>query len=1180
MGVPAFFRWISEKYPKIMTRCIEEHRRPDQTPVDATKPNPNGYEFDNLYLDMNGLIHPCTHPEGEPAPETEEEMYLVIFRYLDRLLNMIRPRKLIYMAIDGVAPRAKMNQQRSRRFRSAQEAQEAEEDADRIRKEMISQGHRPPPKKAKPWDSNVITPGTEFMSNLSDFLRYYIAERINQNPAFKNVRVVLSDAQSPGEGEHKVMQFIRRQRAEPSYDPNTTHVLYGLDADLIMLGLASHEIHFTILREQVLFGKDKRKQGFQRDAVLNNSSAASTDNDASPDSDGDTGLVGIEKKPFDLVRLWILREYLQHEFRPEAFYQQLPFEYNFEACIDDFVFICFFVGNDFLPHLPSLSIREGGLELLLDLYKRVLPTVGGYLTTDGQVNLERVDVYMGVLGTVEDEIFRRRRQSELWDKQRRENNRQTRREGGRTRAEGNLAMAIAKGNGPEVQGRTRRGKFDVQDFSGGVGNLVPLGKGRGSKQTAPPPPDPSNMVSLGRGAKETTASSSEAAPKAAPPPDKDANKSAAAELRDRLKGGTKRAAEPSSSSESMEADSPAAKRMAKESNRPQRDIRRALERAKDAVDKIRTDTYEADDSVSAAENFERLVKEKEKERNIHEDVEDEVRFGEAGWKNRYYASKFGPEYEDPKSPARRQVVESYVKGLCWVMEYYYRGCQSWTWFYEFHYAPFASDLVNVDTIKIEFPPSMPFKPFEQLMGVLPPASAHALPKPVRWYMTNIDSPIADFYPTSFDYDANGKSVRWLWVALLPFIDEKRLLEVAKELEKEYTPGERERNDYNPDLVFAHIDAVGTDKMIEAAKEAESTALVKQVQAAKLEITPTTAGDVRAVSNQANARLLLASATNGLAGYFTPPPKKFAFIEGATIPAPSRRLDPIPDNKTVVFEFRLPKMRPHLSMILPGVKLPPSILTAQDLVIKIPKLGRGANVANLLVETGQPAHPSSFQQHQGGIMQRQANHHNRSYGSFEPRQYDKRGRGGRFNNNNNYNNNYNNNNNNNNNYNNNYNGGGRGGRYPPRQDYGGGRGGGHSGYPHSNQGYPPRQHQGGYPQQHGYPQQQQQSYPPQYPPQQQGYPPRGRGPPQNPFMAIQQQPAGNSRPSNSKSALMDRLSSALQARGPAGGFSQYPPGPSYPQQGGYQGQGYPQQQQPPHQQQYPPNQRGGREPWRR
>lgn len=102
MGVPALFRWLSNKYPKIISAVLEELPQEvdgEQIPVDTTRPNPNGEEMDNLYLDMNGIVHPCTHPEGRPPPANEQEMMLEVFRYTDRVVNMVRPRKLLMIAI-------------------------------------------------------------------------------------------------------------------------------------------------------------------------------------------------------------------------------------------------------------------------------------------------------------------------------------------------------------------------------------------------------------------------------------------------------------------------------------------------------------------------------------------------------------------------------------------------------------------------------------------------------------------------------------------------------------------------------------------------------------------------------------------------------------------------------------------------------------------------------------------------------------------------------------------------------------------------------------------------------------------------------------------------------------------------------------------------------------------------
>ena len=129
MGVPAFFKWLTMRYPKILIEAREDLEigfNIDELIIKNFGVDERMPPIDNLYFDMNGIIHPCAHPEDRDAPTSLAEMFNSIFDYCDKVIRIIRPRKLIYMAIDGVAPRAKMNQQRSRRFRAALNAEQSE----------------------------------------------------------------------------------------------------------------------------------------------------------------------------------------------------------------------------------------------------------------------------------------------------------------------------------------------------------------------------------------------------------------------------------------------------------------------------------------------------------------------------------------------------------------------------------------------------------------------------------------------------------------------------------------------------------------------------------------------------------------------------------------------------------------------------------------------------------------------------------------------------------------------------------------------------------------------------------------------------------------------------------------------------------------------------------------------
>jgi len=200
---------------------------------------------------MNGIIHNATH--GDPTTDagskrlSDTQMFANIFRYIDKVVHIAKPKKLLYMAVDGVAPRAKMNQQRQRRFRSAREAQDAR-DAAAAQGEFVD---------SDPFDSNCITPGTDFMTKLHHSLQFFVRKKLKEDSLWQSFKIIYSGADVPGEGEHKIMLYIRNMKMQPGYSPNLRHCVYGLDADLIMLGLVSHEPHFALLREEVLFGRQQ-----------------------------------------------------------------------------------------------------------------------------------------------------------------------------------------------------------------------------------------------------------------------------------------------------------------------------------------------------------------------------------------------------------------------------------------------------------------------------------------------------------------------------------------------------------------------------------------------------------------------------------------------------------------------------------------------------------------------------------------------------------------------------------------------------------------------------------------------------------------------------------------------------------------------------------------------------------
>jgi 5'-3' exonuclease len=305
MGVPFFFSWLIKNYKNntIINNKLE-------------------IEIDYLLIDTNCLIHPVCfkildeNPDLIDIEKLENKMINAVIEYLEYLINSINPKIGVYIAIDGVPPLAKVKQQRLRRFKSI---------SDKKLFDNIKKKYNIPIKNY--WNNSAISPGTKFMENLHNKILEYINNK-------KNINIIYSSCYSPSEGEHKLLQYIKNNL-------NYHYIIYGLDADLIFLSLASQSTKIYLLREKT---------------VLENKS----DN--------------LSKPELIFVNIEIMKECIY-----KTILRDNEILIDKKNIINDFIFICYFLGNDFLPHFISIDINNNGLDYLLNTYSNLLKTLNEYL---------------------------------------------------------------------------------------------------------------------------------------------------------------------------------------------------------------------------------------------------------------------------------------------------------------------------------------------------------------------------------------------------------------------------------------------------------------------------------------------------------------------------------------------------------------------------------------------------------------------------------------------------------------------------------------------------------------------------------------------------------------------------------------------------------------------------------
>jgi len=310
MGVPSYFSYIVKNHPSIIRKYSKQ-----RLPVD------------NLYLDCNSIIYDA-YSKMKFDTLTESVAISIIKAVIAKIeyyIQTISPSKTVIIAFDGVAPVAKLEQQRARRYKSGYQ--------NNISRALFKK------EKDDPWNTTAITPGTKFMAELNAAVTAHFASK-DAPTSMKVENIIVSGSNHVGEGEHKLFHYIRQN---PEKHADQTTVIYGLDADLIMLSIN----HLPVCPKIYLFRETPQFIG-------------SIDANLEPDADY---LLDIPELTEAIV---------SHMNNNVELTSDQKLSVSQRNKVYDYIFMGFFLGNDFMPHFPSINIRTGGVDKMMNAYKATI----------------------------------------------------------------------------------------------------------------------------------------------------------------------------------------------------------------------------------------------------------------------------------------------------------------------------------------------------------------------------------------------------------------------------------------------------------------------------------------------------------------------------------------------------------------------------------------------------------------------------------------------------------------------------------------------------------------------------------------------------------------------------------------------------------------------------------------
>ena len=338
MGIPSYFSYIVKNHINIIRKLVKKTMT-----------------INNLYMDCNSIIYDAIRSiDFSSSTETaNKDIIKKVIVKIEEYISLISPDNTIFIAFDGVAPVAKLEQQRTRRYKSWYQNE--------ISKSILK-------KSNSNWDTTAITPGTEFMIDLNKTIHEYFYG-ISSKKKYSVQNIIISTSDEPGEGEHKIFDYIR---CNPVMHNDATSVIYGLDADLIMLSIN----HLPISKNIYLF---RETPEFIK----------------SIDS-------SLEPNETYLMDIPLLANIITLDMNNGV---ELTTEQH-KNRIYDYIFLCFFLGNDFMPHFPAINIRSGGVDKMLNAYKATIGGTKENLTDGKQIYWKNVRKLVVFLADLEEEYIK------------------------------------------------------------------------------------------------------------------------------------------------------------------------------------------------------------------------------------------------------------------------------------------------------------------------------------------------------------------------------------------------------------------------------------------------------------------------------------------------------------------------------------------------------------------------------------------------------------------------------------------------------------------------------------------------------------------------------------------------------------------------------------------------------